>query len=158
MLVDVTRCRIDEPTYSPWQYWSAKDRFYAVKYEIAITAVEPKRIVSVVGPYKGSVSDLTIFREELEERMDEQERCVGDSAYIGADKVAAPFRNPQTRYERDYNHILHLVRQSVERMNHRLKVFGSLKSGWRNHDFDLHELAFKSACKIINEALREEPL
>jgi hypothetical protein len=50
-IVDVTRCRIHKPPTDERRFYSMKDKFHALKYEVAVTINSPYSIIMVNGPY-----------------------------------------------------------------------------------------------------------
>lgn len=64
-VVDVTRCRINQPKLQPWAFYSAKDKFFTVKYEVVCSYKKPYKIIWLNGPFKGAVADIRIYREHL---------------------------------------------------------------------------------------------
>ena len=157
--MDVTTIRIDCPRDSGWHYWSAKDKFYALKFELVVSLKDP-RIIWVAGAFKGSVHDLTIARLHLVQRMGPHEVLLADKGYIGElPKLLCPSRNLAnvTSAQRQENREINMLRQSVERGFKRVKDFHCMKTTWR-HSHDLCSQSFHIICKILNKVFESQPL
>lgn len=139
-------------------YWSAKDKFSALKYEVAVTLRNP-RIIWVSGPFKGSISDISIARERngFIASMRNNEVSLADKGYVGADKLWYPAKEPCTPEQRRSNYKLARLRQVIERANQRIKIFKSMAGTWR-HDFEFNGKCFHVVCKITNIIFEAEPL
>jgi len=128
--VDVTRTRIPRPwdIHKPTQketmkkYWSGKDKFHALKYELLVSLGPYCKIVLVSGGYPGAVHDMTIVRQLTLPLLDINEKLVADRGYIGDHRLLTPV--PEYTVEsRRLNKIMNYLRQNVERMNNRVKNF-----------------------------------
>lgn len=146
------------PSINQWEYYSYKDKFHALKYEVAISFHAP-RIIWVNGPYKGAVSDITIARDKLIPALDNGELCLADKGYVGeAQHILCPYKPPRNDYEHQVNYAINKKRQEIERINKRIKNFDCFSQEWRCQDYNFHEKCFVSVCKIVNILLEDEPL
>ena len=96
----VTRVIIPTPPVSSWEYWSAKDQAYALKYEVVVSLSPNQRIVWVEGPIIGPHSDLTIFRHHLKKSLTSGEKLIADKGYIGEPNHLLTARRNNTRKSR----------------------------------------------------------
>ena len=82
--VDATRCHIERPAGSAnfaKGYWSSKDHFYALKYEVGVSLGSHNRIVHVSKAYRGAFADINISRNELLPKTPANERFLMDKGY-----------------------------------------------------------------------------
>ena len=160
-LADVTRVQIPMPTVDPWDYFSVKDGFYALKWEIAITVQPPYECVWVNGPYRGAKSDITIFnRHRLTHVLEPGEMVMADKGYVGSSKCGTPFKGYLQNLNADQRRINkknRRIRQAIERFNKRLKDFDCLSGTWK-YGANLCELVVMVACQILNFTFHDEPL
>jgi len=64
-----------------------------------------------------------------------------------------------TADEEIFNEVLSSVRQIVECVLHRIKIFGALGSRGRFHcDREKHKMVFQVACHITNISMEREPV
>jgi hypothetical protein len=83
LTVDGVHFRTYESRKNPTaKVYSHKSNGPAMSYEIAI-AIHESRVLSINGPFDASKADITIFREELMDKMPEGQRGIGDSGYQG---------------------------------------------------------------------------
>ena len=157
--VDVTRCRIRKPTYNQGQYWSAKDGYHALKYEVACNNNRfMPQITWVRGPFFATIHDLTLFRLELKWALSLGQHLIADKAYVGGyPEILAPFRPAHDAIEVQWNFLLHQRRTVIKRVNGRLKNFSCLVQAWR-HDFLLHHMVFHVIAQVTNIMLYTNPL
>jgi len=92
--VDGVHFQRNEPTHGRWsknpKCYSHKFKRSAVNYEIAIHLHDSK-VVHFRGPSKASTPDITIFREELINKIPAGHFCIGDKGYLGEiDKIMTP--------------------------------------------------------------------
>lgn len=166
--VDATRCQIECPPGGAAVhkgYWSYKDHFYALKYEVGVSLGEHNRIVHVSTAYRGAYADINISRDELIQKLPANERVLMDKGY--QDDNEPRFLSPVKervgqvldQVELDYNQAINLKRQIVERANKRIKDFESMRVRWRHgHGHELHEISFTVVCKLLNVMFEFEPL
>lgn len=158
-MVDVTECAIWEPGLYEWEYFSPKKQTHTLKYELCLSMKEHK-IVWVNGPYKGSVNDLTIARDKLTHAL-ANEKGMGDKAYIGDIHFIAPYKPARDHEQRLFNKHHYTVRQSIERLNKRLKHFECLKRTWRMRGDEgmlLHKWSFYFICYMTQIDFNTSPL
>ncbi|KAJ3257810.1 hypothetical protein HK103_004278 [Boothiomyces macroporosus] len=109
----------------------------------------------VSDPSPGSIHDLTIFRNGLKSKLRTGEKLIADKGYIGeSDFILTPKRN--YRHEVtvvEENNTIEQIRQSIERVNHRLKIFNFMSTTYRGHgieSFRFHGECVSVICKITN--------
>lgn len=154
-IVDVTRVKISNPVLHAWEYYSVKDGFPALKYEVAISL--RNKIIWVNGPYKGAVSDIEVARDRLCFAMEINERALADKGYIGSGHFYCPHRGACTPDQKRENAKHNSVRQSIERCNKRIKNF-EICSRYRDRCFEFHGKCFNVVCRILNMAFCDNPL
>lgn len=112
----------------------------------------------VNGGLPGSRSDLTIYREKLAIELEPLERVMADLGYRGTDDhLMTPILNPWSQEQLEFNREIHRIRQVIERINKRIKIFGCLNSNWRQ-SHELLSKSFKIICQVTNMSLNEKPL
>ena len=92
--VDGVHFRINEPTHGKYskntKYYSHKFKTSALNYEIAID-LATSRVVHYNGPFPASKNDITIFREQLKDKIPDGCLAIGDKGYLGEpDKLMTP--------------------------------------------------------------------
>ena len=127
--LDVTRTKIPRPWSKKDQfaykrmkhYWSAKDKYHALKYEVIVSLGKYCKIVYVSGSWAGSIHDINIARNSSLLKLEDGEKVVADMGYIGQDnQIITPL--PRTSFLNSlHNRIMGYLRQNVERMNKRIK-------------------------------------
>ena len=123
---------------------SRKFNHCGVKYEIGLSIFESK-IQWINGPYKGSVHDITIFRDKLKAKMPEGKIGIVDRGYQGEagllavpnDKDPKPLRNFKSR-----------ARCRHEALNGRIGKFKCLYEPFR-HGWDKHKIALEAVCVAV---------
>ena len=68
-MVDTTVVRIPRPVYSDWEYYNKNKKCHCFIFQVAVSFDQPYRILSFEGPFKGSTSDVAIFRTTLAPQM-----------------------------------------------------------------------------------------
>ena len=160
--VDVTRVHIPRPPVNKHQYFSAKDKFHALKYEIA-TSIQTNQqaILWIYGPIKGSVSDLKIFQQKLKKEMGKNEKMIADKGYIGEDKLLTASKeikhSLKNKQQTDFETNLNSIRQDIERVNKRIKIFNAMGGKYRG-DFDMHKVCAEVIVKMLNIIFKKHPL
>lgn len=157
-VVDVTRTKVSGGPHNRWEYYSFKDRFHAIKTEIAVSFRLPHKIIWVSTGYKGVVSDIRIARDGFTDFLGPGQFALADLGYLGEpDKLLTPIKGPKTNEELRFNSVHHSKRQIIERLNRRIKIFEVAKI-WNRRDYDLHGICISVICKITNLKLKYEPL
>ena len=164
-IVDVTRIRIPEPSTAPaYEFYSAKDKFHALKYEIVVSVGKNQQIVWVRGPCKGAVNDMKIFKTGLKAMLEPGEKLLADLCYVGKeeeDRLITGAKADCGRFitDEELKHIARMnsLRQDIERVNSRLKVFNMNTKVWR-HSHEKHEVALKVLCRIMKLYYEDSPL
>lgn len=162
--LDVTRTKIPRP----WNkkdifanrrmkfFWSGKDKFHALKYEVIVSLGKYCKIVYISGSWAGSVHDITIARQSSLLKLENGEKVVADLGYIGQDyQIITPLENT-TFQNALQNRLMSNLRQNVERMNNRIKIFHSARE-WRGRR-ENHQEVFFACCYITNLELEVTPL
>jgi hypothetical protein len=161
--IDVTRTKICAPwSIDSWEreklkkfYWGGKDKFHALKYEIAVSLGKYNKIVFLSGGHAGSIHDITIARQYFLNILSPNESAVADTGYQGEYKFIIPM--PETSYQNIYQNVIMAgYRQNVERMNNRIKIFTTARL-WRGQRSNHHHVFFV-ICKITNLELDVSPL
>ena len=161
--LDVTRTQIRRPwnkdKYTNARikyYWSAKDKIYALKYEVGVSLGEHCKIIYVSGPCPGSVHDIKIARHSSLLHLERGEKVVADLGYIGQDnQVITPVPYTKLRNAIQNKFMGYLI-QNVERMNNRIKIFNAAGL-WRGKK-NFHKYIFHACCYITNLELEVTPL
>ena len=86
--LDVTRVKIRKPLTPKNKvnsltklYWSEKDKFHALKYEIVVSLGKYSKIIYVAGPFPGYIHDYRIAKNCSLKKLKKDEKFVADSAY-----------------------------------------------------------------------------
>ena len=116
--------------------WDPKRERAGLKYEVA-HSIHNASIVHWNGWFKGSVSDIKIFRDCLKEKLEPTECVESDSGCSGE----ACLKNPDVAKSRKSKQQKGVVRARQETIFCKMKKFGSMSGIWI-HDYDKHELAF----------------
>lgn len=174
--MDATECPINIPTSSE----SVRRLFYSgrnkentrakhnVKYNIAVNVYSGKIIwISRWSP--GSYHDIKMlklsnFLSLIEESPDEI--CLADSGYSSQayDKSLLTIAKKPRKAElppgmKEYNKVLASVRQIIECVIRRIKIFGILgEKGKFRLAYLRHESIFNICCQITNMSMEREPV
>lgn len=145
--VDGVHFRIEEPQHERYSkntsFYSHKFKTSALNYEIAID-LATSRIVHTRGPYRAAIHDITVFREELMNKIPDGHFCIGDKGYIGElQKVMGPNSHdtPEVRQFKGRARARH------ESCNKRIKMFEIMDACFR-HGIDEHEECFDAVVVI----------
>ena len=84
--VDGTDFRIAEPQPFSKKWKSHKSKGASIKYEVAIS-IYSGDIVWIHGPHEGSKHDLTVFQENLQKMLEEDEMVEADAGYGAVGKA-----------------------------------------------------------------------
>ena len=100
--------------------FSGKSHDFTIKYQVVV-GFPHFRPVDIVGPYLGSISDATIWKESaIANYLEENElKVLGDKGYIGCPSVVAMKKKKkgQTKLsdeDKEFNRKISLVRVKVE--------------------------------------------
>jgi len=171
MIIDGTDCPVDRPFASKEErlkFFSgrSKDNQYSkynLKYTVGVQIATGK-IVAVFGPDFGSVHDITAVKHnELIAQIvswNPFEIILADKGYQGLFGCLSPIKGSYlTPSEDAFNEVLSSVRQMVECVLHRVKIFGALGSCGRFHcNIEKHSMIFNVACQITNISMEREPV
>jgi len=159
LIVDATECPIERPSDYETQreYYSGKKKKHTVKYELGIQ-IETGLICWLAGGVPGRVHDLQVSRQfGLFDMLLPGELLLADKGYIGEDLFLTPMRQPEDEAEWDTNRDLSSVRDLVENVIGRVKVFQCTQQKWR-HEIDLHLVMFEVVCNLANLEMMLHPM
>lgn len=165
--VDATRCPIERPKgpqEDAKRFYSVKDSYYALKYELGVSMGEDTRIVYLSPAYRGGTPDIEIARQQLKPMLEPHEFVIMDKGYQDdrEPQFLSPVKEgntPLTLDDLEMNRKIYELRQIVERVNKRIKHFKAFEHRWRHgHGHVMHELCFTLACKLVNVSLEYEPM
>jgi len=171
LVVDGTDCPIDRPSYSKkerclYSCGRHKENTYGrynVKYTVGVQ-ISTGKICVVLGPEPGSVADITGLRSgELIAMISSQdpfEIILADKGYQGLNNCLSPIKGTALHpSETAFNEVLASVRQIVECVLHRIKIFGVLGGRGRFHcEKDKHKAIFNVCSQITNISLERSPV
>ena len=134
--VDCTDCPILEPYPFDSTWWSHKINGPALKYEVC-TAIANGFIVHISGPHKASKHDVTVFNENLVNKLLPGECTEADGGYGATDAVKTPLvaKSCQARVQKAK------VCARGEVSNSRFKQWGALTRPFRQ-SHQKHKLVF----------------
>lgn len=113
-------------------YYSHKDNRAGLAYEIALS-IWSNQIVWVSKPYPASVHDITIFRENLKQKLPKGSVAIADQGYRGEKDCKTSIPNSLDTPE--VKELKGRAKARQESVNSRIKVFQSLKEMFR-HDIE----------------------
>lgn len=144
--VDGTHCPQEEP--NPWsEKWSSHKLggSAGLNYELGLLIHKPK-LVWVKGPTPpGLFNDVSVFRQELKNKIPPGKKVVADEGYRGEPEIIS------CRNELDPREIAEFKERVMSRhetFNQRLKNFNCLSTRFR-HGVESHKAAFEAVCAII---------
>ena len=146
MSIDGTDFKVNQPEGGHKLWYSHKFKYSAQRYEVGLCILTGD-IVWISGPYAaGKWPDISIFRDDLKQQLDENERVVADDGYVGEapQYVKCPAKHFGSSKKKK---MFQRVRSRHETVNNRLKVFNCLKNVWR-HDVARHSECFR-ACAVL---------
>jgi len=167
LVIDSTPTPIPKPPNREDQkrYFNFKKKGtrYAMKTQCAVGL--DLKIWDVSDTYPHSVHDLTVLRgSDAFEMISQENRGLGDSAYIGEPRMLTPFKKPRGRQlrqrEKLFNKQISHVRITVENVFKRVKDFKIISETYRG---DYHKLGdfncvFKLVCSLVNLGFEKHPL
>lgn len=146
--VDGTHFEIEEPQHERYnkntKFYSKKFGSAGLSYEIGIDLAQ-SRVVHTRGPYRAAQHDITIFREELKDKIPKGHFCIGDLGYIGEPAKVVFANSYDTPAVRQFKA---RARSRQETFNNRVKFFEAMSSRFR-HGIDQHEECFDCVVVII---------
>ena len=140
--VDGTDFKIQEPFPFNKKWCSHKFNGAALKYEVAISIFSGD-IVWVYGPHRGAKHDITIFKENLRNKLDNGEMIEGDKGYIDGNWIRSKEDYSTVKERREKGRL----RNRHETVNRRFKCWSILKQEYR-HDIKKHEYIFRSIANL----------
>ena len=171
LIIDGTDCPIDRPGESKevrMEYSSGRNKDnqqskYNLKYTVAVQ-ISSGRICSISGPDPGSVHDITQLRKSISYvqiiNKEPLEIMLGDKGYQGAFGFLSPIKGSHPTPDVEaFNEVIASVRQLVECVLQRIKIFGILGKRGRFHaDRSKHKQVFNICCQITNLSMKREPV
>lgn len=144
--VDGTDCRIQEPTPFSKTWFSQKFKGAAVKYEVALDVLTG-RCVWINGPFRGSKSDITIFREGLKDLIPDGKLAVADKGYRGEPDTCSC---PNHLDDEDVAEIKKRIRSRMETFFSRMKSFKVLEDAFRHKPvMEKHKMCFEAVAVLV---------
>ena len=134
----------DQRVQKSW--YSGKKGQHTQKTQILGTS-DGLEIVDVIAGVPGPTADINLFRQQ-QPRLDPRQHCMGDKAYIGAERMTTPRKKPRkkelTEEQRAENKVISSHRIFIEHLMCRLKVFLILK-----HQFRLNSGQYRTVMLVI---------
>ena len=130
------------------KYYSHKSGQAGLDYELGIS-VHDSRLVWMSAPYKASVHDITIFREQLMAKIPAGKKVIGDKGYRGEKAVIS---TPNSHDPHDVRRFKSRARARHESFNAKIKNFACLDVRFR-HGIDNHRICFEAVCVIVQYQL-----
>ncbi|HYN44830.1 MAG TPA: transposase family protein [Candidatus Limnocylindrales bacterium] len=166
LVVDATECAIDRPTrredrnlYSNGRHKENTHGRYNLKYTVGVQVATGK-ICFVSNPEPGSVADIqALVNSDLVDYMTPGEIILADKGYQGHPNCLSPFKGTNLdATEEAFNEIIASVRQVVECVFSRMKIFGIIGKGRYRWDLSNHRAVFNVCAQITNISLDRSPL
>jgi hypothetical protein len=118
--------------------YSGKYKAPVFKFQVVISNLG--FVTQIAGPFKGSGSDTTIYRENVPD-LPPSTCILGDKAYISVEYVMPPIKENNRRYTKaqkeNFNKRMGHYRSRVEQSIRMLKQWACLGARWRHKDEDL---------------------
>jgi hypothetical protein len=159
-LVDTTFVPTRTPYLCPYFYYNVNKHSYGLLYQVAVGLSFPVRIVDFSGPFKGSCSDVSIFRSTLLPLLRERELVMCDKGYLAEKRCWTPPKGKfqtLTREQKGKSIEVTKIRQVNERAIERLKEYGIMTKKW-TLDFEFHGLCARCVAKLTQLQLFTNPL
>jgi hypothetical protein len=144
----------------PWEYYKKDKHTHGLVYQVVCSLGKPFRILSFLGPFKGSAADVSILRTTIVSKLLPGERILCDKGYWQEEKCWCPPTgeiNGMSQEEKWERRNVTNMRQLVERVIGRLKNWGCLKKTW-TFNWRLHELCAHVVAKLTQLDLHIHPL
>ena len=129
-------------------YYSHKSNQAGLTYEIGVS-IYANALVWLKGPKPASTHDITVFREELKNKIPDGKRVVGDNGYRGEPNTIS---TPNVHDPAELRRFKSRARARHETLNARLKNFKCLAERFR-HGIENHHICFEAVCVIIQYQL-----
>jgi hypothetical protein len=101
------------------------------------------------GPKPASTHDITIYREELKNKIPAGKRAIGDKGYRGEPNTIS---TPSSRDPEELRRFKSRARARHESFNGRIKNFKCLAERFR-HGKHKHQICFEAVCVIVQYQL-----
>lgn len=170
LVVDGTDCPIDRPNTKDERLAFSSGRNkentygkYNIKYTVAVQ-ISSGRICAILGPEPGSVADITALRNgeliAVITSKDPLEIVLADKGYQGMNNCLSPIKGKDLSPIDDaFNEVIASVRQIVECVLHRIKIFGVLGNDGRFHcKIEKHRPVFNLCCQFTNISMTRDPV
>jgi len=160
-LVDTMFVKISRPTYHSWEYFNKHKCSHGFLYQVVCCLGKPFHIISFNGPFKGTISDISIFRNTISPMMLKGEKSIADKGYYYEKERCwtPPLGKIQrlTQEEKLERRKVTRIRQLIERIIGRIRTWGCMNKDW-NYGPEYHELCATVAAKLTNLELYAFPL
>ncbi len=165
LVVDGTDCPIDRPKERSLRNLHSNGRHkentygrYNLKYTVAVQIVSGK-ICFVSKPEPGSKTDIRALKESnLFDDLEENESILADKGYQGHPNCLSPFKGKDLLFsEEAFNEVHASVRQIVECVFSRMKIFGVLKKRF-SAPLWKHGSVFNVCANITNVSIERSPI
>jgi hypothetical protein len=152
--VDGVHCTINEPIHPKLsknpKYYSHKHNQAALNYELGVSVYENK-LVHMKGPKPASTHDITIYREELKNKIPAGKRAIDDKGYRGEPNTIS---TPSSRDPEELRRFKSRARARHESFNGRIKNFKCLAERFC-HGKHKHQICFEAVCVIVQYQLEK---
>ena len=149
--VDGTDCRVWEKKHpllnQDKKQFSKKFNHGALKYEIALSVFENK-CVWISGPHRGGEHDMTIFRQELKQKIEPHQKVIADRGYISTLDDEKMLSTPNPFDDKELSNFKSRARLRQETFNGRLKNYTILDATFR-HGEAKHKIAMVAVCVTV---------
>jgi hypothetical protein len=150
--VDGVHCTTSKPIHPTLsknpKYYSHKHKQAALMYELGISVYENK-LVWMKGPKPASKHDITVYREELMNKIPAGKRAIGDNGYRGEPSTIS---TPNSHDSPELHLFKSHARARHETFNGRIKNFKCLSEQFR-HGIKKHHICFEAVCVIVQYQL-----
>ena len=146
--VDGTDFRICEPTCFDPKWMSHKFKSAGIRYEIGVS-VSSGSIVWLHGPFPaGEQNDQGIFNLKMRQHLQQHEKVLCDAGYSGSHVTNGSL------YGDTDDKLASNLRAYHERLNGKIKSFGSMTHRWR-HQLEKHQVCFFAVAHIVQIAIED---
>lgn len=128
--MDTTFVTITRPQLNTWEYYNKAHKTFGLLYQVIVSLGSPFRILAFDGPFKGSASDVSIFRGSTLNRLIADERVMCDKGYVSEEKCWTPPIGSMTTLTQEQKlerRKVTRIRQLNERLIGRLVTWGIFK-------------------------------
>jgi hypothetical protein len=143
-----------------WEYYKKDKKDHGLVYQIVCSLGKPFRILSFLGPFKGSAADVSILRATIIPKLLTGERILCDKGYYQEEKCWCPpvgEMNGMSQQQKLERRNITNLRQLIERVIGRMKSWGCLTKRW-TQSWKLHGLCAHVVAKLTQLELYDNPL